>query len=143
MRKKFEEAGRASPYVARIESRLRRLVKKVMTKEYGSGWESRLHRDTVLRWQETKQKRINEGRRELPDLIYYAELGDLLEVMNRRDHFKHFVSKFVRREYLQELFIRVSPARNAVTHVGVVIPMDKLTVMTEYARLQHVLGDED
>lgn len=133
----------ASPYVARIESGLRRYVKKVMTKEYGPGWETKLHRDTVLRWKETKEKRIKEGKPELPDLIYYAELGDLLEVMNRRDHFKHFEPKFVRRESLQELFIRVLPARNAVAHIGIVTPLDILTVMTEYARLKRILDDED
>jgi hypothetical protein len=133
----------ASPYVGRIESGLRRYVKKVMTKEYGPGWETKLHRDTVLRLKETKEKRIKEGRPELPDLIYYAGLGDLLEVMNRRDHFKHFASKFERRESLQELFIRVLPARNAVAHIGIVTPLDILTLMTEYARLKRILDDED
>jgi len=59
--------------------------------------------------------------------------------MQPRDHFVYFKPKFERVEYMQETFRRVLPARNAVAHVGIVTPIDYFTVMTEFARLRHVI----
>jgi hypothetical protein len=130
---------RVSPYVGRIESALRRYVNAVMTEAFGEEWTKRIHPDIVKRWREVKQKRIAEGRPELPHLIYYSEFSDLQQIMQPRDHFVYFKPKFERVEYMQETFRRVLPARNAVAHVGIVTPIDYFTVMTEFARLRHVI----
>jgi hypothetical protein len=134
---------RVSPYVGRIESGLRRYVNAVMNEAFGEEWTKRIHPDIVKRWRETKQKRIAEGRPELPHLIYYSDFSDLEQIMQPRDHFVYFKPKFQRVESMQEIFRRVLPARNAVAHVGIVTPIDYFTVMTEFARLRHVIDSEE
>jgi hypothetical protein len=103
----------------------------------------RVHPDTVKRWKDNKQKRMAEGRPELPHLIYYSELSDLQEIMQRGDHFPHFKPKLKRVETMQETFRRVLPARHAVAHVGIVTPIDYFMVLTEYARLRHLIDIKD
>jgi hypothetical protein len=134
---------RVSPYIGRIESRLRRYVNAIMTEAFGEDWTKRVHGDILRRWKATKEKRIAEGRPELPHLIYYSEFSDLQLIMQPRDHFVFFKPKFQRVESMQEIFLRVLPARNAVAHAGIVTPIDYFTVMTEYARLRHVIDWEE
>jgi Swt1-like HEPN len=134
---------RASPYIRRIEHALRIFVNEIMTAAFGDDWTKRLQPDTINRWKGTKLKRAAEGRPELPHLIHYSELSDLQEVMQRGDHFPHFKPAFKRVESMQEMFRRVLPARHAVAHVGVVTPIDYITVLAEYGRLRQAIAKKN
>lgn len=109
-----------------------------MVEAFGENWPNRVS-SIAKRWQETKQKRLDEGQPAQPLLISYSELSDLQEIMQRKDHFPLFKPTFRKVESLQETFRRILPARHAVAHCGVVTQIDMITVLAESVRLRSVI----
>lgn len=110
-----------------------------MTEKFGPDWIKKQAGEFRKEWENTKQKRLKEGQSERPSLIWYSQLGDLLQIIVRRNHFELFKPVFLRPESVQEAIARLLPPRHAVAHVGVITQLDVLTVSAETLRILHAI----
>ncbi len=105
-------AGAAFMYLDQLESQLRALIERRLSPRGPRWFEQCCPEPALVRCRDRRQKR----RRPNDKLLLYADLGDLKEIICRRDNWEVFAPYFQNKEDLAASFNRLIPFRNDVMH---------------------------
>jgi hypothetical protein len=107
-----------------------------MTERFGRSWtKQRVSADVRERWEQRRDQAVADGEEVVP-LIYYADFGDYVGILTRRDNWKEvFSSIFKSQKDLEVSFERLHPIRRCTMHARPLLKHDLLTVVFEVRRL--------
>jgi hypothetical protein len=137
----LERTNAAHDRLQRFESQMRKFIDEKMKAAFGDNWiKQRVPACILQAWTEKRQKAKDSGEREWP-LIAYADFGDYVQIITRRDNWKDvFEPVFGRVAFVQESFQRLFPIRICTMHARPITQDDELYLYVETRRLLAAIG---
>lgn len=127
--------------IMRFERAVRHFIVTLMVEAFGDDWATRRVPPALVEgWMDKQKKAIKAGQPEHP-LIDYAEFGEYLQIIERKDNWREiFCHRFKRQEDLRESFQRLAPVRNATMHSRIITLDDHLMLKVETRRVLKAIG---
>lgn len=124
-----------------VERALRRVIEERFSTRYGPRWvETRVHKDMRDRWESVREGR---GAGAKHGTLRYSELGDLLQLIVRNDHWKEcFVDSVATndREELRVSMSRLIAIRRPTAHSDDVSTEELMVCLVEGTRILRTFG---
>ena len=140
----FERTNRAQDLLMRFETHVREFISERMEEEIGQNWiRQRIPGSMRVQWEGKKRRDSNQSNQALP-LIAYADFTDYVVIICQNDNWSDlFESTFVRKQSIQESFVRLFPIRLAAMHARIITQDDELYLHVETRRILKAIGVED
>ena len=139
----FERTNRAQDLLLRFETHVREFISERM-EEIGQNWIwQRIPGSMRAQWEEKKRRDSNQSNQDSP-LIAYADFTDYVDIICQNDNWSDlFESTFVRKQSIQESFVRLFPIRLAAMHARIITQDDELYLHVETRRILKAIGVAD
>ena len=140
----FERTNRAQDLLMRFETHVREFISERMEEEIGQNWiRQRIPGSMRVQWEGKKRRDSNQSNQALP-LIAYADFTDYVDIICQNDNWSDlFESTFVRKQSIQESFVRLFPIRLAAMHARIITQDDELYLHVETRRILKAIGVAD